>query len=641
MSIGTVGLSKRIEILKQVPPFNLLNDEQLNKVAESLIEETYPAGTYVGRQGETSRMVLFIVVEGKVEITVTDKQGNETIIGYRDPLEFLGETVFLSGNELPASGRALENTKCFLLPQESFDEIVIENPEFASYFTRLLTERLRILYQRFYDEEEASGESGFSKRVSDIMVTDVVTCLPQEEAHKIATLMDDYNVSSVVVVDEENTPLGIITEGDLVSKVLRDSVLSEGAQKKARELMSKDLISVKPYDFTYQAFLHMVKNRITHVVVRDEEDKLMGIVAMRDLIKSRKTGSLAVVNRIESCDSVEELTQVRDEVDQVLQALLVERATVMEITSLITEFYDRITRKIIQISERDMVEEGYGPPPVGYCWLSMGSSGRKEQFARTDQDNGIIYEEVSPEREEEVKNYFLTLGEKVVSGLERYGFARCKGDVMANNEMWCQSFRGWRNTINIWLSSLDMQTVRNMTIFLDFRFVYGRINLAELLRNFVLRNFRTASVALNFLVDDNLSKKIPLNIFRQIQTERSGEYKDHLNLKTTACVHIVDCARVFALREGIRSTNTIERLKEVSKKGILKEKDVEYIVAAYETLMMLRIRDAMAKMRRGQDPDNYINPKELSNREYSLLKEALVMVSRLQSITANHFRIVP
>jgi len=271
----------------------------------------------------------------------------------------------------------------------------------------------------------------------------------------------------------------------------------------------------------------------------------------------------------------------------------------------------------------------------------MGSSGRKEQYARTDQDNGIIYEDVTEDKEEKVKNYFLMLGEKVVAGLEQYGFRRCKGMVMANNEEWCRSFRSWRDTIKDWINSLLPQNVRLMTIFLDFRYLYGKKSLYDLLRNFVVRNFRNSFVVLNFLVQDNLGKKVPINIFRQVQTERSGEHRNELNLKTSACVHVVDCARVFALREGLLVTNTFERLEEIGKRNILKEKDIEYITSAYETLMMLRIRDAMAKMRKSIEPDNYINPRELTNREYSLLREALVMVSRLQGITDNHFRIMP
>ena len=326
--------------------------------------------------------------------------------------------------------------------------------------------------------------------------------------------------------------------------------------------------------------------------------------------------------------------------DQVLQALLVERASVKEITSLITEFYDRITRKVIEIAEKAMIKEGYGPPPVEYCWITMGSSGRKEQFARTDQDNGIIFADVDAAREEEVKKYFLTLGDKVVGGLEEYGFKLCKGKVMANNEDWCHSLSGWRNLFNGWITNLS-DNVRLMTIFLDFRYIYGNSSLYTNLRKFVALKTKDSTKILFFLVKDNLSKQLPLGLFRQIQTERSGEHRNQLNLKIAACIHIVDCLRVFALKEGILVTNTFERLDELGKKKVFNEKLVEQFRAAYETLMMLRIRDAMAKMQKGEIPDNYIDPRKLTDREYSQLRESLMAVSRLQGITENMFRIVP
>lgn len=637
-SVQAFNLAARVELLKKIEPFNYLPRETLYKIASLVNEEKYPAGAYLVRQNEPSKRVLFLVIEGKVEISVTDNTGKETVTGYRQVYDFLGETVFLSDETYPGSARAVEDTRCLLLPQEVFEDLIEESPTFAVFFTRLLADRLRILYQKFsfYDEEDTTGDEALSKHIADIMVTKVVTCNPEDDLKKIAGIMHKNNVSSVIVVHQEK-PLGIITEGDLVARIARGEDLEKTAGLKARDIMSSGLISVKPQDFSYQAFLLMVKHRIKHVAVI-EDDKLAGIVALRDIIKSRKTGSLGIVNRIESCSTIEEIAALRPEIDQVLQALLLERATVSEINALITEFYDRITRRVIEISEKDMIEEGYGPPPVSYCWITMGSSGRKEQYARTDQDNGIIYEDITDERKkEQVNNYFLLLGEKVVSGLELFGFKRCKGNVMANNEKWCRSFQSWRTVIRNWIDVLEPLNVRLMTIFLDFRYLYGKKSLYDLLRNFVVRNFRDNLVVLSFLVEDNLNKKVPLNIFRQIQTEKTGEYRNQLNLKSSACVHVVDCMRVFALREGILATNTFERIKEIGKRNVLSQKDVEFITAAYETLMMFRIRDAITKMRKGKQPDNYVNPQELSNREYALLREALIIVSRLQSLTRQKF----
>ena len=634
-------LAKRVENLKIIKPFDTLKENQLLETAKVLLEEDYPAGTYLALQGKSSRQVLFLTVEGRVEISVKDKIGRETITGYRGALELMGESFVFSQDEYTASAKAVEFTRCYIIPNEHLEKILAETPDFAAFFLHLLSSRLRINYQKFYDEDELEipGRVGFRRRIDEVMTYPVVTCAADADVRHISSIMHGNKVSSVVVTDGDE-PRGIITEKDLVTKVLLCPDLQEGAKKTAADLVNREMITINFHDFTYQAFLLMVKHRIKHLIVVNDEKELCGIVVIQDLIKSRETGSFAIVNRIEGSQTIEELIKQRSDVDQVLQAMLVERATVQEITSLITEFYDRITRKVIEIAEQKMVDSGFGPPPVPYCWVTMGSSGRKEQFARTDQDNAIIFQDTDQENEDHVKEYFLKFGEEVVTGLEQYGFRRCNGKVMGNNPDWCHSLEGWYHTLNNWIRDLDPNNVRLMTIFLDFRPVYGEMDLYNQLRQNVAKTYRSSPILLKFLLQDTLLKKVPVNLFRQIQTERSGEYRNMINLKTAASVHIVDCVRVFILHEGLLETNTFERLLQIDKLNLLKSNDLEYIRSAYETLMMLRIRDAMAKMRKGQEPDNYIKPKELSNREYNLLREALMVVNRIQSVTEKYFHFI-
>ncbi len=630
-------LAGRVERMRSTELFQNLGKAQLQKIAAAVEEKEYPKGTILFKQHEPSKHVLFLVVEGVVEIFVTDNSGKETVTGYRNVNDFFGETTFLSDEEYPGSARALEETRCFLIAQDVFEEVVLQNTPMAVFFTRLLSDRLRTLYQKFsfHEESDELRNEPLRRKIADVMITQPVTCRPGDSFRKVASLLYENNISSVIVVDEDK-PLGIITEGDIVSLVARERDLDNGNSVKAKNIMSSELITVNPGEFTYRAYLLMTRHRTKHLPVV-EEGYLAGIVTLRDLIKSRSSGALAIVNRIESRHTTAEIARLREDIDQVLQALLSERATVLEITSLIAEFYDRIARRIIEISEKAMLEEGWGPPPTRYLFIEMGSGGRKEQFARTDQDNGIVYEDVKEERREEVKQYFLTLGEKIVAGLEEFGFKRCDGDVMSNNEKWCRSFKDWRETINGWKASWDPENVLMMSIFLDFRYVYGSQSLYYLLRNLVVKNFRHADQMIASLISANINRKVPLSLFRKIVPERSGEHAGKINLKSAACVIIVDCIRAFSLREGFFETNTFERINELGKRNILSSKDVEFISIAYETLMLFRIKDAAAKRKKGQQPDNYIEPGSLSNHEYALLRDALVMVGRLQGIARGSF----
>ena len=85
----------------------------------------------------------------------------------------LWERPSFSGEEHPAFAKAVTDTLCYTLPQESFEEILIENPDFAAYFTKLLTERLHHV-SKIFNEEDLSEEEGFKKRVSDIMTRNVL-----------------------------------------------------------------------------------------------------------------------------------------------------------------------------------------------------------------------------------------------------------------------------------------------------------------------------------------------------------------------------------------------------------------------------------------------------------------------------------
>lgn len=488
-----------------------------------------------------------------------------------------------------------------------------------------------------FQDEILIEEQPLRRKISDIHTARVITSLPMDKIGDIAKKMSKENVSSVVIKAFNDKPVGIITEKDLVRKIL--SVDKPDLEQRAHTIMSSNLITVKPDDFAYRALLMMTKYNINHVVVADEHDVLHGIVTIKDLIRNRNTGALSIVRQIEKQQSFSELAKVMSEVDQVLQALLNERSYASEICALITELYDRVTRKIIWIAEKQMAAEGFGEVPARYCFINMGSAGRKEQFSRTDQDNGIIYEDPRPGKEEDYSSYFLNLGKHIVSGLEECGFKLCKGKVMANNPRWCGPLSGWKSNIYKWVEKLDTKNIRNMTIFLDYRYVTGDHALYNDLKDYTTNLFSQSGYALLFMAEDDLRHRVPLNMFGRFITDKTAGKGNIINLKSAIMVHLVDCVRLFALREKIRETNSFERIRRLRELGIFKPDDAEYMEAAYEALLMFRIKDTVSSNKKGKPPDSYLDITALSRKEKSRLKRAMLTVSRLQSLTAHTFHV--
>ena len=624
----------KTELLSRTTPFQLLDQKDLEFLAEKCRIKKYQSGTYIFRKGENSHRILYLVVQGKVEITVEEGYDRNDYREERVPGEFFGETVMFSTDVYPAYSSAAEETTCLLVPAEAFEQLLSSNPEMATYFSNILTNRMKAYYSQLDERKHKSffQDDLLQKRVSEIMVSPLVTCLPDQEVRDAALQMSQDGVGSLIVTDGNGKIAGIVTQKDLMNKVLARK--EDQKPHYVYQIMSEKVISVNISDFVYQALLLMIKHHVKRIVVIEDEGQPVGLITVNDLIKTRGWGTFSVVKSIETFKSIEGLSEVIKEVDQVQQALLVERASAQEICEIITEIYDRIICRILEITEEEMLLEGWGRPPVKYCWINMGSGGRREQFARTDQDNGIIFEDLPTiEAEQEASKFFLELGRKAVKGLEKCGFKRCPGGVMAENPRLCRSLASWIESVEDWMTTLDPVHIRNMSIFLDFRPVYGEKELAHSLRREVSKMFKGARTVLSFLAEDNLNYRVPLNIIRQFITDKSGR----IDLKKSASAYLIEGIRIYSLREGIMETSTFRRIRGLEQRNVFKRDFIESMEEAFETLLKFRISRTLQNLKRGEEPDNYIRPADLGHQERIWLKEAFLTINKLQKLTSQSF----
>ena len=105
--------------------------------------------------------------------------------------------------------------------------------------------------------------------------------------------------------------------------------------------------------------------------------------------------------------------------------------------------------------------------------------------------------------------------------------------------------------------------------------------------------------------------------------QKKGEHKDELNIKENGIGIIVGTARLFALEKGVSSTSTLERLRDLKDKHPVLSEFGEELEQAFEFLMSLRLHHQFDQISRGIEPDNYINPDDLSALERNTLKESL------------------
>ncbi len=270
----------------------------------------------------------------------------------------------------------------------------------------------------------------------------------------------------------------------------------------------------------------------------------------------------------------------------------------------------------------------------------MGSEGRKEQTFSTDQDNAIIFEDPdSKKQEDKAREYFLKFAKKAVGHLAACGYTLCKGDIMASNPKWNLPFSGWQSLFDHWIFSPDPKQVLHSTIFFDFRPAFGKMELAHNLRNHLIKRGLHEKIFIHHLARDCMTARPPLSMFNKFIMEKSGKHKGHIDLKTKGMVPFVDFARLVSLDHGIAATNTLERIESVEEQNIISNDFAARIRESYEFQMRLRIMNQLNMVKDGKEPDNFINPSELTDIERHTLKKAFLLIGELQSYIENSYHL--
>lgn len=296
------------------------------------------------------------------------------------------------------------------------------------------------------------------------------------------------------------------------------------------------------------------------------------------------------------------------------------------VNSLTTTINDAIRKKCIEFAIEEL-----GPPPAAFAFMVFGSEGREEQTLHTDQDNAIVYTDVSPERNDSVREYFLAMGKAVCRWLNDAGYVFCKGNNMAMNPELCQPVAVWKKYFGAWVYSATGEDLLRTKIFFDFRYAYGDEPMVDGLKDHLDRvvcdNFRF----LQILARDILNMVPPIGRFGKFIVETSGDNRGGLDIKK-AMVPIVDFARIYALRHGIKTSNTIKRLDALRDQKILTDLNHQEMVQAYCYLMQMRLNvQSEAVLYGKKQPDNILFPKKLTSIEQRLLKEIFTQTKSYQN----------
>ena len=453
-------------------------------------------------------------------------------------------------------------------------------------------------------------------------IREMLSCDMNQSIKRAATLMTKHNASAILVKSEQGDFLGVVTDHDIRSRVVAGNY---DQQKPVFEIMSSPLITISDHALIFEAALLMQQKGIRHLAIKDHSGEIVSIITDKELLQVHRYSSAILLQELQNADSLDEIIEGCERLPLLVKALIDSGANARNITRIITTISDVIIYKVINIAFDEL-----GAPPASFAFIALGSVGREEQTLTSDQDNAIIFEDVAADRLDEVQAYFLSFAKKVCTYLDQAGYDLCKGDVMAMNPKWCQPISQWRDYFSEWITNADPQALLDLKIFFDYRFLFGDQELVGSLTSHLHDITEGKAAFFQNLATNTLLFKPPLGFFGNIVVKDQQGHPETFDIKD-AMIPVVDFARIYSLQKHIVETNTLDRLRRLSEKNVLTKASYENAVQSYNFLMQLRFKHQSTALNQNIQPDNFINPKSLTNIEQIMLKKTFSQVSDFQS----------
>jgi CBS domain-containing protein len=143
--------------------------------------------------------------------------------------------------------------------------------------------------------------------VKDVMSSPAVTVAEKTSVDKTAQLMSDDKLGCIIVTSKDGKALGIITESDLVRRVLAKNLLP--SKLTANEVMSTPLITVDPDQSVTDTARRMNKLKVRRLGVL-YKGNLVGIISSRDILAITPE----IVENIEEKARIQKQTDIEEEV---------------------------------------------------------------------------------------------------------------------------------------------------------------------------------------------------------------------------------------------------------------------------------------------------------------------------------------
>ncbi|MFZ1430921.1 MAG: putative nucleotidyltransferase substrate binding domain-containing protein [Geminicoccaceae bacterium] len=591
------------------PPFDRLRPMEVERINHVVDVVFFRTGQTVLRAGSLPDQ-FYVVIKGLVE----ERAGDEVVMVHESGDGFDSDVLVHMASRHDFVVR--EEAICYALPIEDFLDLTANNPSFAAFFFKDISHKLEALEQR---QTGPQALGAMTMRVGQAAVNQPVFVDLETTLHEAAVHMDREGQQALLVRDGDR--VGIFTGVDLTRTAV--------AQQRPLDTPVRDLVhwgvhGTDEDSFLFEAALLMARKRVRHLVVH-REGHIVGVLDAANVLSSLANQADPIGVLIDRAVTPAEVAEASERIGFLIRQLYETGTKIGFITELSTDLHRRATAKLFHTLAPPGLEENV-------CLVVMGSEGRGEYLAKTDQDNGIIVADgYAPPDWDGFRQRFT-------AAMIDAGFPACPGEIMVRNPAWSKPLAAWCEDVRSWVLAADEQALMNVAIFYDAAPVAGDDRLLGRAKQYLFDLLADESAFHARFARAIEMFDTPLGFFSTFVTE-GGAHKDQLDLKKGGIFPLMHGVRALALERRLVETNTIQRIRRLQGIGVLDRKLAQELAEAFNFMLSLRLSARLEKMRLHEPLDNFVRPDTISKLERDLLKDSLQIVKRFKEVVRHHFHL--
>ncbi len=598
--------------VKAIKPFDSLSSTELEELSSHLDIVYYKESVEVISLKNKVEF-LFFIIKGVVQEKLEDE-----IISVYSKNEFF-DPISLIENKTKHTFLTLEETICYALPKKIFLKMMYQNESLEAYFFSTISQKLNTSIQ---NEQNKKLLDFAVAKIEDAYLQKVIFVDEMETIYNTVEILQKNNIQSILV-KKKNGKIGIVTDSDFVKKAILNRI---DVDSSISQIASYDIKYIDATDFLFNAQLIMSKESLKRLVVKKDE-VIIGILDIVSLNSFFASHTSSTSRSIENAQTIEELKKASGRFIRTIRTLYEKGVKVRYISKLISQLNEKLFYKLFILTAPEILIKNS-------CLIIMGSEGRGEQILRTDQDNGLILSDDFYIDEKSL----IKFTQNFTNHLVDFGYPRCDGNIMVSNPFWVKSVSDFKETIFEWIHTPNDDNFMNLAIFYDSIAVCGDTNLLAETKKYLYSISEHTPSFNSYFAKPTLYFETPLGFFSDFVVDKKI-HKDELDLKKGGIFPIVHGVRSLALEYKLKSTNTVERLKELNDLKIIDREFTSELIESFNFLLTLRLKFRLEKIDNNGELDNYINPSKLTILEKDLLKDSFKIVNKFKKFITYHYKL--